>query len=506
MTLFLGVDVGTTAVKAVVFDERGQAKALARKDYDLITRAPSVIEISAEVYWRAFCTVVRRAAKQSGQGDLITALCIATQGETLVPVDRSGEPTRDAIVWLDNRATSEAQAIGDQLGTSEVFKRTGQPRVLPTWPACKINWIRNHERDVFLSTSKFLLLEDYLILRLTGEIISDRCLQSSSLLLDINDGRWWQPMLDTIGLTADRLPELVDSGHVVGQLTKQSAAAIGLRRETLVVTGGLDQPVGAIGAGNVHPGVVTETTGGALAIVATILKPAFDAQGRVPCHIHAQAGSFCLLPWGQTAGLGLKWVVDNFFSLAAVGPQARSNRYRLADESAASVPPGSDGLIVLPHFEGAACPELNPAARAVFFGVTLRHNHGHFARGLMEAVAYMLRANLDLIERLAGPVVEVRSAGGGANSDLWLQIKADSLQKPIISVETSETTCLGAAMLAAVASGCHPDIEQAAKAMVRLRKRYEPNRDLAQLYEDGYARYSELYARLLPMFKGGDQP
>lgn len=498
--------MGTTAVKAAVFDETGQVKALAREGYDLVTKGPSIIELGAETYWRAFCSVVRRVADDIGNADLITALCIGSQGETLVPVDRSGKPTRDAIVWLDNRATREAQAIADELGTSEVFRRTGQPQVLPTWPACKIGWIRNHEPEVFSTTSKFLLLEDYLVFRLTGELISDRCLQSSSLLLDINDGRWWQPMLDAIGLTAERLPELVDSGQIVGQLTKQAAAATGLRPETLVVTGGLDHPVGAIGAGNVRPGVATETTGGTLAIVATILKPEFDSRGRVPCHIHAGAGLFCLLPWGQTAGLGLKWLVDNFFGPEAFGSASGSNRYQLADESAASVPPGSEGLTVLPHFEGAACPELNPAARAVFFGITLAHNRGHFARALMEAVAYMLKANLDLLEGLAGTVSEIRSTGGGANSDLWLQIKADVIQKPIVSVETAETTCLGAAMLAAVASGSHKDIPHAAKVMVRLRKRYDPNKELGRLYLDGYARYVELYERLLPMFNGRDQP
>ncbi|HSR34701.1 MAG TPA: FGGY-family carbohydrate kinase, partial [Anaerolineae bacterium] len=249
-------------------------------------------------------------------------------------------------------------------------------------------------------------------------------------------------------------------------------------------------------------GIVTETTGGALAILVTTGQPLFDPQRRVPCHYHARPDTFCLLPWAQTAGMALRWFRDQFFPAEAAAARAEgSEPYDLMGGMAAQVPAGSDGLVVLPHLEGAACPEFNPAARAVFFGATLAHTRAHFVRAIMESVAFMLKKNLDIVEELGVDVDEVRCTGGGARSDLWLRIKADVLQKPVTAAMVEEAACLGAALMAAVATGAFASLEEGVASMVRLRESIEPAQVDHEAYRRGYAQYLDLYDRLAPMFR-----
>jgi xylulokinase len=285
-------------------------------------------------------------------------------------------------------------------------------------------------------------------------------------------------------------------------LSGSGASQAGLSPATVAVTGAIDQVIGALGSGNIAPGVVTENTGGALAVVATLVRPLFDPLRRVPCHYHARPDTYCLMAWSQTAGMALKWFRDAFFAAEAEDARrAGLDPYDVITRDAAGVPAGSDGLVTLPHLEGAACPEFNPAARGVFFGATLRHTRAHFVRALLESVAYMLKRDVDLVEELGVPVLDLRSAGGGARSDLWLRIKADVLQLPVGTVACEETACLGAAILGAVATETYVDLEQAVTRMACLRGQVEPDPTHAEVYRRGYAQYVELYERLKPMFR-----
>ena len=502
MDLFLGIDAGTTALKVAIFDLEGRLLALDRQEYQLLTPAPAWVELDAEVYWLALCKAVRNAIRSSGRGaESVRALAISSQGETLIPLDRDGRPTRRAIVWLDNRAVREAAWLGQQFDVEEVYRVTGQPEIAPGWPACKILWLKRNEPEAFKRTAHFLLLEDYLLYRLAGHLVTLLALQTSSLLLDIQRKAWWEPMLDAIGLLPGRLGHLMEPGERVGPLSSEGAQALGLTTRTLAVTGAMDQAAGAVGAGNIAPGLATESTGGAMAILATLAEPRYDPKRRVPCHYHALPDAYCLLPWGQTAGMALRWFRDQFFDLETRAAREHGfDAYDLMADAATRVPAGSQGLTVLPHLEGAACPEFNPAARAVFYGATLRHTKAHFVRAIMESVAYMLKANLDIVEELGLPVAEVRCMGGGARSPLWLQIKADVLQKPVIPVAVEDAACLGAALMAATATGGFASLQEGVEQMVRLGDTLEPDPRRAEVYREGYGQYLELYQRLAPMF------
>jgi xylulokinase len=492
MDHFLGVDAGTTAFKAALFDERGNERAVSTREYQLTHPGPDRVELEAETYWEACKSVIRAVlASWGGKPRQIRAISIASQGETLVPVDGEGRALRPAIVWLDNRAAAEAGAIASAFGAGNAFSVTGQPDVVPTWPAAKILWLRKHEPDVFARTRRYLLLEDYLIHRLSGRFVAEGSLLSSTLYFDIRSGGWWSDMLDFIGISPDRLPEIVPSGTVVGELTDEAAKETGLDKETRVVTGALDQAASTIGAGNVGFDAVTETTGSVLALCANVERPVFDPGRRIPCHYHAIPGAYFLLPWCQTAGMVYKWHRDQFHAGAG---------FEQMDEEASRVPPGSDGLVLLPHLAGAFTPESNPRARGVYFGISLQTTRAHFTRAILESVAFMLRRNLELLLGLGAAAGEIRSLGGGSRSPLWRRIKADVCQKPVVTMRTPETTSLGVAMLASVALGAHADIREAARKMSRPRERIEPDPAHAGAYARAFARYVRLYEAVEPLF------
>jgi xylulokinase len=502
MARYLGIDAGTTSMKAAVFDAAGNLLGIDRQEYALRTPAPAIVELDPEIYWQACCRAIRSALAQSGsQPHEVQALSISSQGETIILLDQHGRQTRDAIVWLDNRAVEEAGLIAAAFGADQVFEVTGEADIAPTWPSSKMLWVRRHEPEVFARTTKVLLLEDYLLYRLTGEVVTERCLQADTLFLDIRSGDWWQPMFQFVGVTPDHMGRLCDPGEIVGTLTPAAAAATGLTTATVAVTGAMDQMMGALGAGNVAPGLATETTGGALAIVVTLDRLMLDPARRMPTMYHARPRTYVLMPWSQTAGMALKWFRDAFYaSESAAALAAGLDPYTVICDEATAIAPGADGLVVLPHLEGAACPEFNPLARAVFFGATLRHTRAHFARGILESVAFMLKRNLDLIEGLGIRVDRIRSMGGGARSRMWLQIKADVLQKPVEAVEVEEAALLGAALLAATAAGEFAGIEEGVARMVRIRETLEPNPANSAVYGEAYAQYVALYDRLAPMF------
>jgi xylulokinase len=502
MHAFLAIDVGTTSLKAALIDTQGRILALDRCEYLLLTPAPNFVELDPEVYWEALTNAVRRVLTQSRvTPEEVATLCISSQGETFIAVDEHGAPLGRAIVWLDNRASEEARQIASHFGVAQVFHRTGQPDVAPTWPACKMLWMRRHNPEVFNRTHKFLWLEDYLLYRLTGQYATSTAQQTSSILLDIERQDWWPEMMAYVGVTPSKLGRLMKPGEPVGNLRKQTAGKLGLTDRTIAVTGSMDQAIAALGVGNIAPGMVVESTGGALGIVATLTAPLFDPNGHIPCYIHAVPDTYCLLPWGQTAGMALKWFRDVFFALEAeTAHQAGRDPYDDMTAEATHVSAGCDGLVALPHLEGAFCPEFNPNAKAVFFGATLRHGRAHFIRAILESVAFMLKRNLDLVEELGIPAKAVTSMGGGARSPLWLQIKADVLQKPIQTFQVEEAACLGAAILGAVAAGAYPTIKDAVAHMVQPKDTIQPDPAHIATYTRAYGRYVELYERLLPMF------
>ena len=502
MDYLLGIDAGTTAFKAVLFDIYGEEIAVATYEYNLEYPFHEGVELDPEKYWEAFKSVIRIIfSKYKGNTKEIKALAIASQAETLISVDPRGKPLRKAIVWLDNRAGSEAEQIKSAFGRDIVFKISGQPDIVPTWPAAKILWMRKNEPELFNKVSRFLLLEDYLVFRLTNKYVSEGSLLSSTLMFDINTGQWWQDMLKFIGISAGQLPEITKSGQIISEITDKAANETGLCKTTIVVSGAFDHAASAIGSGNTGFKFMTESTGSTLAICANVPEPVYDPMRIIPCHYHAIPDAYFLLPWCQTAGMVYKWFRDEFYNEIKSGVKSNPEAlYKLMDDSAAAISPGSDGLLLLPHLAGAFTPESNPNARGVFFGISLQTGKAHFTRAILEAIAFMLRRNISLLEGMGHEVNEIRSNGGGSKSDLWNQIKADVCQKPVVTVKVTETASLGAAMLAGYALNFFSNLDEASEKMIRLNKRYIPEKLNDAVYSKAYDRYINLYNLLEPMF------
>lgn len=501
MELLLAIDAGTTSVKAGLFAPDGRCLGIGRQEYPLDTPAADRAQLDPEVYWKACLKTVREAVRRPGvtPGE-VKALAVSSQGETTLTLDTKGKAIYPALVWLDNRASDQAALLSERFG-KVVYARTGIPEIVPTWSACKILWIRDHEPEVFSRAHKFLLVQDYLIYRLTGRIVTDGSVSCTTLNYDLVKNSWWGDLQEAIGIRTDQLPEIVPPGVSVGTLSPEAAAALGLTTACRVVTGGMDQAVGAIGAGNFSPGTVSESTGAALAIQATIADPMIDPSQTIPVYCHSVPGQYLLVPVCPTAGMALKWLRDAFFQdemekAAAEKMDAFDRLTRLAQ----SVPAGSDGLIMLPHLMGAFSPEPNPSARGSFTGFTLSHTRGHFVRALLEGVAFLLKRNIEFIERTGMAVPEIRSTGGGARSRLWNQIKANVCNRPIVTLANEETALLGDAILAGVASGIFRSIGEGCDSMVAVKEGIRPDGD-ARAYLEPYRRYCELDQRLSDYFK-----
>lgn len=500
MPYLIGVDVGTTGTKAVLFDQYGKTIASAHQEYKLITPTTLVVELDAQTYWFAFKECVREIIQTKNiDPEQIRALAITGQGESFVPVTKYGQPLRRTIVWLDNRSEEEVKLINDKFGLEEVYHTTGSPKVVTTWASTKILWLKRNEPEVYKKAFKYLLVEDYLIYRLTGQFVGDGSLYTSTLLFDINRGKWWDKILNFIGISPEQLPTLMQSGEIVGELTNEATKETGLSKNTLVVVGGMDQACGCIGSGNIRPGIVTETTGASLNICVTTETPVFDPKKRIPCQYHAIAHKYILLPWCITAGIVMKWLRDEFYELEKREARQKGlDAYDIMTQQAEKIPPGSEGVVVLPHLAGALSPEMNMNARGVFFGLSLKTGKKHLVRAIMESVAFMLKKNLEVLQELAVEVKEIRSLGGAAKSHLWNQIKADVTGKPVVTLDCPEAACLGAAILAGNAIGLFDSLEDACNKTVSIKKRFNPENE--EIYKRNYAMYLKLYENLKNLF------
>jgi xylulokinase len=497
-TYLIGLDAGTTSVKGLLISLDGSSETVVRKEYSLEYIGSRMVELDPEVYWQATVRIIGQLLAKSGvRPEQVKALAFSSQGETLIAVDRAGRPLRKAIIWLDNRSEKEARAIEDHFGKQAVLEKTGQPEIIPMWPATRILWLGDHEPVIFKQTAKFLLVEDYLVACLTGQYNCAESMASSTLYFDIREKEWWGDMLDFLHISPDHLPRVVPSGTPVGTISKAAASVTGLTPGTIVVTGAYDHPAGAIGAGNIREGMVSETTGTAMAMCVTLDGPVIDSSLNLPCQCHAVPGKYLLLPYGQTAGLVLRWFRDVF--CAEEQKEAEKNGRKVYDiitGLAADVPPGADGLVMLPHFMGAGPPEFDVHIRGVFAGITPEMKKGHFIRAIMEAIACMINRNLETLTSHHIAVKEIRALGGGAESDLWNQIKADLTGVPYITTRSRETACLGAAILAGAGSGYIQNIQEGCDRLVKQKKIFMPDREQHEVYKKVYDQYVNLYERM----------
>ncbi len=503
MSLLIGLDIGTTSVKAGLFAASGQLLGAAAEEYRLSHPGPDRAELDPDDYWTAAQAAIGKVLASPGaDAQAIAAVAVSSQGETVIAVDDAGRPLAPALVWLDNRAADEAEEIARHFDDARVYAVTGVPSVVPTWTACKILWWRRHEPEVFARARRFLLVEDFILHRLTGRFVTEGGVACTTLLYSIVEQDWWDPMLEFVGIRREQLPGLISPGAVVGTLAPAAADALGMREGVLVVAGGMDQGAGAVGVGNLSPGIVSESSGAALTLQVSVDTHGRDLTRQTPVYVHSAPDRYLYCPVCPTGGMALTWFRDQFGvdEIARAGREGASS-YDLLTALAAPIAPGAEGLTMLPHLMGAFSPEYEPGARGAFYGFTLHHGKGHFVRAVLEAVAFMLRRNLELLAGLGGtPAREIRSHGGGARSPLWNQIKADTCGLPVVTLQGEDAAIRGDAMLAGVAAGIYSDLTEASSAMVSISERYLPDSTANRAYDAAYTRYIQLFEALRPLY------
>lgn len=501
MKLLIGLDIGTTAMKIALFDVQGTLLAVSAQEYDLLTPGPGCVEEDPEVYWNAFCTGLADLKRQYRieQGSQIS-LAMSAQGETIFFLDKEGLPLCNAIVWMDNRAVEEAEELEGKFGNELCYKKTGQVSFEACWPASKILWMKKNRPEIFEKTDKFLLIEDYFIYRLTGKFATEPSLVCSSTYWDIIEKCYWQEMLNYLGIREEQLAPVRESGEIVGKILPDVAAELGLGEEVTICTGALDQAAGAIGAGNIHEGMFSETIGAALAVSVPVNKPVFDPAQKMPLFCFPVKGMYMIHTF-TNGGMTLRWFRDKFCEIEMLADQKGcGDAYDMISRQAEKIPPGCDGLVMLPHLAGSLAPDTNGKAKGVWFGFTLQHTKAHFMRAIMESLGYILKRNIEALGNMGIQVKEIRSLGGGSKSAVWSQIKADINQVTLETVKSAEAASLGAAILAGTAAGIFDSVKTAVDRMVEVKDRTYPSRENLQVYEQGYEMYQKLFADLTECF------
>lgn len=481
MKNFLTFDVGTTAMKCILFDAEFNEVFCANKEYSIEAREQGMAEIDADTYFDTFRECVDEIWKAGVSPNDIIAITFTTQGETLIPVDTEGRALCKAIVWLDTRAEDEAEVIQEKIPAGEMYRRTGLGGIDGALPAAKVLWLYNNQPDLYERIHKFLLLEDYLIFRLTGRYVSEKSLQSSTGWYDIIKDTFYDEMLETCSLNVEKLPEVLPCGSIVGNVQADVAVQCGLSENTIITTGAMDQISSAIGVGNVTEGMCTETTGTALVVGATTAKPIFDESNPITIYKHFDE-KYIYMPYSNTAGMTLKWFKDKIMPYAADEAKVRGiSVYDVITEKAAQSPVGSKGVIMLPQLSEAGA----------FLGLSLATETADLARSVLEGVAYMLRDIIEQVEAQGVVVDELYSLGGGSYSQLWCQIKADVCKKKIVCTDYAQTTSLGAAILGAVAVGEYASVSEALKVRKGTKRVITPNECNFEAYDTSYERYKK---------------
>jgi xylulokinase len=456
--ILVGLDVGTTGVKAVAVSDRGEVLARAERGYALATPRPGWAEQDPEDWWRAAETALRELDVEP------TTIGLSGQMHGLVALDERDRVLRPAILWNDQRTSAECREIEERVGAERLLELTGN-LALTGFTAPKLLWLRRHEPETYAHIRRILLPKDYVRLRLTREHATDVSDASGTLLFDVRGRCWSAPMLEALEVAPEVLPPALESTEF-GGAGDQAASALGV---------GIDRP---------GPASVVLGTSGVVFAALDGYSP--DPRGALHTFCHAVPRTWHSMGVMLAAGGSLQWLSR------ALGDVPTDELLR----EAAEWPPGCEGLLFQPYLAGERTPHADPDARGALVGLTLRHDRGALARAVLEGVSYGLRDSLELL-RAVGVDVEVgRVSGGGARSRLWLEIVASVLGLPLERTAAEEGAAYGAALLGGVANGIFADAHEAVAACVRVRDRIEPVEELRRAYEDGYARYRTLYPTL----------
>ena len=491
----LGIDIGTTGCKAVAFDEEGRILASAYREYPLYFPRPGWIELDSARVMRAAREVIGEVAAGTAK-DPIRALSVAAQGEAVTPVGPKGELLHNGIVTFDARSAPWVEWWEDRISRQQIFEITGMP-LHGMYTASKILWWKKERRNVFRKARYFLCYEDLLFHELGLKPAIDSSLAARTMLFDVDHGEWSATLLKIAGISPDRLARVYPSGTAIGDLGSKSARALGLRRGVAVVTGGHDQPCGALGAGVVEPNVGLYATGTVECITPALGTRVVHPQlleNNIACYPHVVTGLYVALTFNFSGGSLLRWYRDVLGTEEKA--RARETGRDVYDLLIAQASKKPTNLLLLPHFTATGTPHFDTESKGVLAGLRLSTTKGEIIRAILEGITYEMALNVQVLRECGASISAFRATGGGAKSPFWMKLKADLLGKPVSAMRVSEAVCLGAAILAGTAIGVYPNAREAALRISRIEHTYQPNRARSRFYARRFQLYRELYPAL----------
>ena len=502
MRYLLGVDLGTSGTKTVLFDENGQTLASKTIEYPLLQPKNGWAEQDPKFWYDATIDSIKSVLQTSKvNSEDVVALSIAGQMHGLVMLDKNGKVLRNSILWCDARTQKQCDEITALVGKQRLIEINANP-ALTGFTAPKILWVRENEPEIYKECATILLPKDYVRYMLTGEKAMEISDASGTNLLDITNRVWSDEILEKLSIEKSLMPPIIESSAIAGHITKEIAALTGLKEGTIVAGGAGDNAAAALGTGVCKEGDAFVTLGTSGVIFAHTNKPSIDPLGRVHTFCAAVKNSWTAMSCTLAAGLSLRWTRDELYSFEKDAEAAKGNDvYNLMTENASKIPVGADGLVYLPYLMGERSPVLDPNARGVFFGLTARHTKSHMTRAVLEGITLSQRHNLDVLHQMDINPVNLTACGGGAQSPFWRQLLADILQCKIVTTTSKEGPALGAAILAGVAAGVFESVEQGCAKLVKMSEKFsDTNKDNAAKYDEVYKMYSFLYPTLRPAF------
>lgn len=490
--LFLGLDVGTSGVKALLVDEAGAILASETSPLRLSTPRPGWAEQDPESWWQASLAAIR-AVLADADGAPVAAIGISGQMHSSVFLDAAGEVIRPALLWCDGRTTAECREITERVGGEQRLRDFACNPALEGFTLPKVLWLRNQEPAAFQRLATVLLPKDYVRYRLTGELGTDPSDASATLMYDTARLRWSEEIMAAVGLPMTLLPTVGGSAEVLGRVTEEAASRIiGLAPGTPVVGGGADNACGAAGVGAVQPGGAVASWGTSGTVLAPMARPGVDPALRAHTFCHVAPDTWYLMGVVLSAGGSFGWYRDTLAADLAGDPQANEK----LNEEAERVAPGAEGVTFLPYLQGERTPHRDAAARGAFIGLSLAHTRAHLTRAVLEGITFAMRDSLSILRELDLSPEHLLLTGGGARSAFVRQLQADVYGIPVRTVSREEGPAYGAALLAAVGAGAFPDLASAATATLEPGPLLQPDRRRHQDYEAPYRRFRDLYPAL----------
>ena len=497
MAYLIGVDLGTSGTKTVLFAEDGTVAASCTIEYPLYQPQNGWAEQDPLDWWNAVCGTTKAVIAKAGiSASEIKGVGLSGQMHGLVMLDKSGNVLRKSIIWCDQRTAKECEEITQKVGAENLIKITANP-ALTGFTASKIMWVKNNEPEIYEKCAHILLPKDFIRYKLTGEFATEVSDASGMQLLDVPNRKWSDQVLDALQIDKSLLGKVYESPEITGKVTKAASDLTGLAEGTAVVGGAGDNAAAAVGTGTVQDGRAFTTIGTSGVVFAHTSKLSIDPKGRVHTFCCAVPGAWHVMGVTQGAGLSLKWFRDNFCHeemIAAAG--MKKDPYFLIDKQAEEIPIGSDRLLYLPYLMGERTPHLDPNCRGVFFGLSAMHTRQHLLRAVMEGVTFSQRDSVEVLREMGVSINEMLACGGGGSSPLWRQMLADVYGCPVKTVVSKEGPALGVAILAGAGTGVYSSVQDGCAAVIKTNPPQNPISQNSAEYEKFYNIYRALYPAL----------